>query len=185
MGDSLSKFVAIIIAVLILFIFPIKHEFERQDDTSRMFVLTETTRLVDSVRNLGYLNTKMYTEYTKRLAATGNIYDIELEHYHKVYDPIADPNATPTPTPTDSPSKSNFKVGYEGTFTDKILEKLYPNDDNADTTYIMSKGDYFAIRIKNKNKTTATRLQEMFYGRGLPVERILVEYGGMIKNEDY
>jgi hypothetical protein len=39
MGDSLSKIVAIVLAVLLMFIIPIKSEFERLDDISRIYVL--------------------------------------------------------------------------------------------------------------------------------------------------
>lgn len=55
MGDSLSKIVAIVLAVLLMFIIPIKSEFERLDDISRIYVLNETTKFVDRVRNLGYI----------------------------------------------------------------------------------------------------------------------------------
>ena len=180
MADSLSKFIAIVIAAFLLFIFPVKNEFERQDETSRMFVLTETTKFVDSARNIGYITPLMYLQFSKGLSATGNVYEIELEHYHKKYDPIYD-------DPSVAASfKEDFSVNYSGTFTDEILKKLFPGDSAVtDRTYKMSKGDYFAVRIYNKNKTIATRMQEMVYNTKLPAEKIMVEYGGMVKDEDY
>ena len=75
MGDSLSKIVAIVLAVLLMFIIPIKSEFERLDDISRIYVLNETTKFVDRVRNLGYITPRMYLEYVRNIEATDNLYE--------------------------------------------------------------------------------------------------------------
>lgn len=179
MPNALSKTIALIIAVMLLFIFPIKSEFERQDEISRMFVLTETTKLVDSVRNLGYITPVMYQEYANKLAMTNNIYEIKLEHYRMRYDPVYD---DPTVAAT---FKNSFNVNYDANFTEDILEKLFTDSPEADRIYRMSKGDYFLVKVCNKNKTMATRIQEMLYNADFAPERIMVSYGGMIKDEGY
>lgn len=176
MGDSFSKIIALFLAVLLLFIFPIKNEFERQDQTTRMFVLTETTRFADSVRNLGYITPIMYQEYANKLASTNVLYEIKMEHYSKKYDPIYDDAWN---------FQDNYNVNYSAYYTGDIMETLFPDTNASGQKYKMSKGDYFLVKVKNKNKTMATKIQELLYNADFATERIMVNYGGMIKDEDY
>ena len=60
MENSLSKIVAMIIAGMLLFIYPIMNAFLTQDETARLFVESEVTTFVDTVRNLGYIKPEMY-----------------------------------------------------------------------------------------------------------------------------
>lgn len=182
MADSLSKVVALIIAVFILFVFPMKNEFERQDETSRMLVLTETTKFVDSVRNLGYITPAMYMELTQKLGATNNIYEIKMEHYAKRYDPLYE-----DPKNQKEEEKGKFNVNYQGEYTKEIMKVLFPDPALGIKVrfYKMSKGDYFAVKVVNKNKTMATKMQEMLYNADFAAEKIMVNYGGMIKDETY
>lgn len=178
MGDSLSKIVALFLAVLLLFIFPILNMFENQDDTTQVFVLTETAKFVDSARSLGYITPTMYREFAYKLSATNNIYEVEMEHYHKKFNPVYD-------DPTDDTTfKNDFSVDYWATFTGEIMEVLFP-DSSTGSNYEMSKGDYFIIKVKNKNKTAATKIQEILYNADLSTSKIMVNYGGMIKDENY
>ena len=88
--NAFGNIIAIIVAVFIMFAHPILDNFQRVDDISSVVVLSETTEFVDSVRALGYVTREMYTEFNKQLGATNNVYKIEMEHYHKKYDPVYD-----------------------------------------------------------------------------------------------
>ena len=179
MGDSFSKIIALFLGVLLLFIFPVLNMFENQDDTSKVFVLTETTKFVDAVRNLGYITPNMYLEFSRKLAVTNNIYAIEMEHHHKQYDPIyEDPTLSST-------FKNDFQVNFKGSYTPVIMEKLFPKNPDPDTTYKLSKSDYFAVRVRNTNKTLATKLQQMLFNANISAAKIIVRYGGMVKDENY
>lgn len=179
MDGALSKIIALFISVLLLFIFPVLNMFENQDDTTKVFVLAETTKFVDSVRNLGYITPNMYLEFSRKISATNNIYSIEMEHYHKKYDPVYDdPMVAAT-------FKNDFNVNFKGAYTDTIMKKLFPDVVSSDRTYKLSKSDYFAISVKNKNKTMATKLQEMLFNANMSEAKIIVRYGGMVKDENY
>lgn len=204
MGDSLGKIVALILAVLLLFIYPVKNEFERLDETSRLFVLTETSKFVDSVRNLGYVTPSMYQEYVGRLGVTDNIYEVRMEHRKKRYDPVYDdPTAGVPATPEEEPEASEegffdsdtledvfpveYVIGFRTYYNNTIMKVMFPDPpvaEDVDTTYEMGKGDYFAVTIYNKNKTIATRIQEMLYNTGMSTEKIYIRYGGMVKDEN-
>jgi hypothetical protein len=181
MADSFSKIVAIFLAALLLFVVPIKNEFERIDNTSRIYVLNETAKFVDSVRNLGYITPLMYQDYMGRLEATNNIYEVRLEHSIKTFDPVySDPLDEDT-------FDGDYLVGFNSYYNNVILPVLFPDppiDEDADRTYRLSRGDYFTVTVFNKNKTMATKLQEMLYNGNAPVTKIYVRYGGMVKDEN-
>lgn len=175
MGNALSKIFIIILALLLLFIYPLLHMYQQLDCNTRIFVYTETTKLVDSVRNIGYLTPQMYEEFTEKLAATNNSYIINLEHRHLKYDPIyGDPM-------DESSFENDFNINYSAYYTKDIMKILFPDDGSRQEKYDFTQGDYFLVKVVNRNKTFATKVMELLLGRGLPTEVILVQYGGMIK----
>lgn len=214
MGDSFSKIVALFLAFMLLFIYPIKNELERLDETSRIYVLTETSKFVDSVRNLGYITPLMYEEFVNRLASTNNLYEIRMEHRRKRYDPVyADPfSGVPMIDDDDDEdlldddldddlddegefdyeyeedvAPFDYIIDYRTYYSSTILDVLFPDppiDESVDRNYRLEKGDYFAVTVYNTNKTMATRIQEMLYNKSLSELKIYVRYGGMVKDEN-
>ena len=172
MTDALGKLTAGFLAVLLLFIFPILHMAESQEDTTRLFVLSETTKFVDAVRDTGLISENLLQEYRTKLSATGILYDIEMEHRHKVYHPIySDPYDMSSFT-------GDYHMAYEGFYTKDILAALLIDN------YRMSKGDYFSITIVNKTHTFAGKIRSLLLRGALPQEVIFVRYGGMIRFEN-
>lgn len=179
MGDILSKIVALILAVFLLFIFPTMNMFENQDNISRILVFNETTKFVDSVRNLGYITPRMYEEYNKKISATGNIYSIKMEHMHLKIDPIyTDVNDLST-------FQENANSNYDNFYNDDILKILFSNKDMEDRKYTLNNGDYFTLKVSNNKSTMGTKIKELLLNINLPEKNIVVNYGGMIKNETY
>lgn len=88
MEDTLQRVFAILIAVIIFFLLPLYIAFEKKDDISYSLALRITTNFVENVKSKGYLSKEMYDNYIARLAVTGNVYDIKLEHVAKKYNPV-------------------------------------------------------------------------------------------------
>jgi len=88
MEDTLQRVFAILIAVIIFFLLPLYIAFEKKDDISYSLALRITTNFVENVKSKGYLSKEMYDNYISRLAVTGNVYDIKLEHIAKKYNPV-------------------------------------------------------------------------------------------------
>lgn len=88
MEDNIQTIVAIIIAVFILFIFPVYMAYEKKDDIAYALAMRYTQDLVDEVRSKGYITKNMYDDYSKKLKITGNSYDIQMTHEYNRYDPI-------------------------------------------------------------------------------------------------
>ncbi len=181
MSETLSKVFALIIAVLLLYIFPVENMLTRQDDIAGVFVLNETTEFVDSVRNLGYITPVMFRQFSQVLATTGNRYTIAMEHRHVNMQPVYT-------DPDDITSfQHDFSSHYHTIYTDEIMKTLFPevNPPSEDTYYYLSKGDLFTVKVVNENKTIATRVQELLLMTDLPVRKIIVNYGGMVRDESH
>lgn len=174
MGNTVGKMFSVLLAVLLLFMVPLMHMYEQQDKTSRIFVFTETTEFVDAIRNVGHLTPQMYEEFVRKLSATNNHYEIALEHSHERLDPIYG-------DPLDPASfKDQYEVHYDTYYTKEVMDHLFPIV-GIGSTYEFSQGDYFLVRITNKNKTLGTRVKQLLLGGQLPTQTIFVQYGGMIK----
>lgn len=179
MEETFSKVIALILAVILLYIFPVENLLARQDDITKIFVLNETAKFVDSVRNLGYITPLMYNQFQQVLSSTGNEYDVFMEHRHLSDDPVyIDPMDE---TSFQHDIRTNEYVYY----TEQILDCLFPLTAAPveDRRYYMSKGDYFSVYVCNKNKTAAAKVQQMLIMAELPTKRIIVNYGGMVRDE--
>ena len=60
MGDSLITIVAIFLAAVLMFIFPLMAMSERTDDVSQLAVQTATTDFIDDIRQTGKLTLDDY-----------------------------------------------------------------------------------------------------------------------------
>ncbi len=172
MNDSIGKLFVIVLGAFLMVFFPLIQMLENQEDISRMFVQTEAGRFVDAVRNTGYITPRMYQDFLTALASSGMLFEIELEHLHRKYDPVyVDPLESNSFT-------GEVKVNYNAFYTEDILMEL--TEEDAKERYVLSKGDYFTVNISNREKTLATKTKELFLGSDFPVETIIVRYGGMV-----
>ena len=72
MGDSFITIIAIFLAAILMFIFPLMAVSERTDDVSQLVAETATTDFVDNVRSTGKLTIDGYDKFVSQLASTGN-----------------------------------------------------------------------------------------------------------------
>lgn len=156
MEDSLIVVFSMILAVILMFVFPIMDTWERQDDISYMSVYANVVEFVDSVRNLGYITPTMYSQFLQSINATGNRYEVTLEHRKRIYQ----------------------IDGYMNVYTTTIEEVLNSGNDYTD----MEAGDYFYVSVKNTNKTQSTLMKEVIFASRQETFKIGVPYGGMIRN---
>ena len=150
MGDSLITVVAIVLAAVLMFIFPLMSVSDRTDDISQLSVQTTTNDFVNDVAQTGILTSDKYGDFIQTLAATGNSFDIEMEL--KVLD--------------ENPGKKVTQAA-----ADKIGENVYYSEytsqieNSLDTLgkKVLKEGDQFAVTVKNTNTTIAQTLRNFFY----------------------
>ena len=79
MGDSLITVVAILLAAILMFIFPMMAMSERNDDVSELAVQTAVAEFVNNARNTGKITQANYDKLIADLYATGNTFDLAME----------------------------------------------------------------------------------------------------------
>ena len=152
MGDSLITIVAIFLAAILMFVFPLMSISERNDDIAEMAAQTATVEFVDNDRQTGRITQDGYASYVKSLASTGNSYDVELEL--KVLD--ENPGKKTAQTNGD-------KIGeniYYSEYTSQILDKINGSKTKA---IKLKEGDIISVNVKNTNTTIGQMLKNFFY----------------------
>jgi uncharacterized membrane protein len=79
MGDSLITIVAIFLAAILMFVFPLSAISEMNDQETLTLVQSYTTEFVNKIRSKGKITKDDYEAYIQQLHATGNSYDIQFE----------------------------------------------------------------------------------------------------------
>lgn len=150
MGDSLITIVAVFLAAVLMFVFPLMSVSERNDDISELAVQTATTEFVNSVKTNGIITQENLNSFIQTLNATGNTYDVDLEVK------ILDQNLN-----KKLGQANKEKIGeneYYSIYTSQIEQILKDSGK-----YSLKEGDMISVTVKNTNKTIAQMLKNFFY----------------------
>ena len=150
MGDTLITVVAIFLAAILMFVFPLMSVSDRSDDISQLSVQASTVEFVDKVRTTGKLTMDDYSKFVQTISSTGNSYDVEME--------IKVLNENPGKKAAQG---SVDKIGenvYYTMYTSQILDELESNKKKA-----LKEGDIFTVNVKNTNTTISQLLRNFFY----------------------
>lgn len=168
MSDTLITVVAILLAAILMFIFPLLSVSERSDDISQLSVQTATTEFVDNSRAIGKITMNNYTKLITTIAATGNAYDVEMEVQ------VLDENIGKKTAWTQG-TVIGENVSYS-VYTSQIVEVL-----ENEGTYVMKEGDVFSVSVKNTNKTLSQTIRSVFYSiSGSDVYSISAHHAGNV-----
>lgn len=175
MGDSLMTIVAIVLAAVLMFVFPLMSVSDRSDDISQLSVQNTTVEYVDKVRSTGKLSLEDYSKFVQTLAATGNSYDVEIELK------VLDENPGKKAAQTDVE-----KIGenvYYTMYTTQIMEQINPDSSRYPNgrTLLLKEGDIISVDVKNTNTTIAQLLRNVFYKvTGNDTYQINASHGGIV-----
>lgn len=171
MSDSLITIVAIFLAAILMFVFPLMSVAERSDDISQLSVQTATTEFVDNSRTIGKVNWTNYNNLVSTLSATGNSYDVEMEV--KVLDENVGKKSAWT---------SGTVIGenvYYSVYTTQILDEMEKGGDSG--SYKMKEGDIFTVNVKNTNTTLAQSIRSIFYSiSGSGTSQVAAHHTGVV-----
>ena len=171
MGDTLITVIAIVLAAVLMFIFPLMTMSDRTDDVSQLSVETATTEFVDDVRTTGKLTIDKYNSFVRTLSATGNSYEVEMQLQ------VLDENPGKKTTQTES-----TKIGenvYYTMYTSQILDKIDTPEENV--VLALKEGDIFSASVKNTNKTLSQQRKNFFYSvTGIGAYTIAADHAGIV-----
>ena len=159
MQNSASTLIALFVAAVLLFIVPLVTLTDRNDNVAQENVKLIVEEFVTEIKNTGKLTRTQYEEFQNRLAATGNIYETEIEIKY------LDEN------PGKKTVQANYtKIGenvYYSEYTTQILKKLGIKVDgeaaSSGDTIILKEGDFVYVGVKNENSTAAQNLKSSIF----------------------
>lgn len=171
MGDSLITIIAIFLAAVLMFVFPLMAMSERTDDVSQLSVQTATTEFVDNVRATGKLTLEDYDKFIQLITSTGNSFDVEMQAY------ILDENPSVKTTQAET-----TKIGeslYYILPTTQLEERL--TNSSTGNKLTLKEGDRFYVTVKNTNTTIAQTLRNFFYSiSGNDTYQIAAQHAGIV-----
>ncbi len=151
MSDTVVTVLAIFLAAILMFIFPLMSTSDRTDDITTQAVESATTDFVDEIRSTGQITQDSYDNFVQTLSSTGNSYEVEMEVQ------VLDDN------PGKKVTEAEYtKVGenyYYSEYTTQILDEI---NSDAGAMYL-KQGDMVTVSVKNTNRTIGTILRDFFY----------------------
>ena len=146
MSDTFITIVAIIIAVILLFVVPIMAMGNQNDAITQTAVETVLSNFVNTAAREGQISKSNYDEFVQKLYATGNSYDISLEVQ------VMDANVV---------NKNGKAIGentYYSVFKNDIEQVL-----KSGNTYNLKQGDRVIAKVQNTNVTFGTQFKNFVY----------------------
>ncbi len=168
MGDSLITIVAIFLAAVLMFVFPLMSMSERTDDVSQLAVQTATTEFVDKVRTTGKLTLDDYDKFVATLSSTGNSFDVDVE--------IQQLDENPGVKTTQAEMTKIGENLYYSFYTSQVEAML---QEKAKIT--LKEGDRISVTVKNTNQTISQILKNFFYQiAGNDTYQIAAQHSGIV-----
>lgn len=152
MSDTFITIIAIFLAAILMFIFPLMTLADRNDDITQLTVQTSTSEFVDEIRRTGKLTWDQYNNFVSSIGATGNAYDVELQFK------ILDENPAKKTASTTGAVVIGENV-YYSVYTTQIQEKL----NSSSKAYVLKEGDIVSASVKNRGSTLAQTLRNIYY----------------------
>ena len=172
MTETLITVIAIVLAAVLMLIFPLMTMADRTDDVSQLSVETATADFVDTIRTTGRITPDNYSTFMQNITATGNTYDVEIEV--KVLD------ENPGKKTEQAQSTVIGENVYYSIYTSQILDIIDP-DTGTPQNYNLKEGDIVSVKVKNTNLTLAQQLKNFFYTvTGNDTYTIAAESAGMV-----
>lgn len=168
MGDSLITIIAIFLAAILMFVFPLMSLSERTDDISQLAVATATNEFVDKIRTTGKITLDDYEKYIQTISSTGNSFEVEMQ--------IQQLDENPGVKVTQAEMTKIGENVYYNKYTSQIEEELNKNGKMK-----LKEGDMVSVTVKNTNQTIAQLLRNFFYQvAGDTSYQIAASHGGVV-----
>ena len=168
MSDTLITVIAIALAAVLMFVFPLMTMSDRTDDVAQLTVEAATTDFVDNIRTTGRITQTRYNEFVQTITSTGNTYDVEMVVQ------VKDENLGKKVSQAQAD-----KIGenvYYSVYTSQIEEEMESNG-----AYYCKEGDIVSVSVKNTNQTISQQLKNFFYTvTGNNTYTIAAEHAGII-----
>lgn len=137
--DTYGRLIAIVIAVILVTFFPLQYLAQNQKSVIDNHVQYETKKFADEIRLKGYISIDMYNNYLDKLAATNQLYDIEMVHSKDTESFDTGYNSTNTYEDTNKIRNTSYKAEKKNSLIIGLAHtKEKPNIGAETLSYIKS-----------------------------------------------
>lgn len=169
MESSTITVIAIILAAILMFVFPLMTLSDTSDDVSQLTVQTATSEFVDNIKKTGKITETNYDKFVQEISATGNSYDVELKAK------ILDENIG-----KKSDKVAQDKIGENQSY-DMYTTQIFDAMDSNGGVLTLKEGDTISVSVKNTNATISQQLKNFLYKvTGNNSYQIAAEASGMV-----
>lgn len=151
MQDSFITIIAIFLAAVLLFMFPLMAVSEGQTEQAQTIVQTALQEFTNQAATSGNITLKNYNSMLSQIATTGNTYQIDIS-----VDRIGENLGKKTAWISGNVIGENSKVTL---YTEQVVSKL-----EADGKFDLNRGDTVNVEAKNTSRTMAEGLRAMVWG---------------------
>ncbi len=167
MENNASVILAIFVAAVIMFGYPLITMAGKTDKAAQVAVESSTNQYVDTIRTTGKLKYSDYEAYLKEISATGNSFDVEMELQR------LDENASKKAIQSEGTVSS--KSTYTTYYTTQILDML--NNNNG--TLLLKEGDIITAKVTSTNTTIFQQLTK-YLGKNSTTGAIVASSSGVV-----
>ena len=161
MSETLITVIGIFLAATLMFVFPLMAVSNTQDEISQVAVQSLVAEFVNNAATKGKITQNDYNGFISKLYATGNTYDVQMEH--KIM----------TINPNKGAENQLGENLYYSVYNSTILDGTIKDSsgvtvgtgvtNSAKGEYLLKKGDYLIVTVKNTNTTIATQIKNFLY----------------------
>ena len=171
MNDTLVTIIAIFIAAILMFVFPLMTIADRNDDVAQQAVQQKTVEFVDKERNVGSITQSDLSDYKEQIASLGHTFNVDME-VKKIDDNVGKKSTWTT-------SSVVGENVYYSVYTDTIESQVYGSSGK----YTLKEGDIFSATETNTDVTIAQSLRNAFYAiAGKGTYQISGSHSGVVQN---
>ena len=150
MSDTLITVIAIGLAAVLMFVFPLMMMSDKVDNAAQVSVQSATTEFVENIKNTGEITKENFEAFETKITSP-NTYDIEIEVW------VLDEN--PGKKSVQTNSKRIGENVYYVVYTSQIENELYRTGGTG--RYPLKEGDIVTVRVKNSNTTMSQELSPL------------------------
>ncbi len=150
MSDTLITIIAIFLAAVLMFVFPLMSVSERNDDIAELAVQSATTEFINKARTTGAITSDDYYGFVQKISSTGNSFDVDVELK------ILDKNLS------SKVGQANAQKIGENVYYSKYTSQMEDDLRNSGKC-VLKEGDIISVTVKNTNQTIAQMLKNFFY----------------------
>lgn len=152
MSDTFITIITAATIIILMFAVPMMATANQNDEITESSIKAITQEFVNKEAMKGKITAEDYNAFIEELNATGNTFDVELE-----VQVLGDnPGVKGSAGVVKNTLGENIR---HSEFTTTILNKLESNEGQ----FLLHKGDYFIVSVKNTNITLGKQLQGFFY----------------------